>query len=887
MEHSEVANDTVAVKKELSHAGATNGSSGHPDRLLSTVPSPGLSSYSQNGGAQATSPVSEHRTPKIAACLSCRRSKVRCEKGNDPVRCRRCIQTGSDCVRPTFNVGRRKGVKNKRKGLEKALYQVEEALRRASPGFRGTDAGKAISELKAMISAGQEPQLSGGGDSNKRPRLNTTASSEHQDYSSSEEEEEDSPLPRKNTVERRPSVVSQRLVKVEERLAVEDAENPLQLLARASNLHLSPGSSHAQSPGTATSYQPASTVVEELDPELRYVENFFGTTAFNIDRAEGYDPIELGLVTEDEAETLFVFFHKNLAHTRWGLDPVLYTVPWTRSRSSFLFTSIMAASALFIESAGALSRRLSNHCKWLGNKIIEKRHRSTEIVLAYMINVPWMGPGVHSTDDETCWHVSMATTIAIDLQLPRISTPWERFRNGTSGDLARQDCMDPEIALKQGGFKDIDPNSELGRRLVRRRERCWIALFVLERGMCLARGRNYTIPITPLIRRCDRWHISDIADSMDGHLVSMAVLRRDLDDLFATIRSMCDGSREGMTDGSLIAQSIQSAVDRFFEQWHLEWGMSIGTGPQHRLPPYVEILVIHTRLSIYSSVINHPTAPLEVRHFFRTAGLSAALNVMRAAVQGEAQLFSMPNNSAIMISFAACFALKLSTQITGGNSSSMLAPSVRTLIEETADLLERVGGITKHRNGMGRLYGKYLRILVKKAASATEPAGPLRHGQGPPRDATAYGEYARQSSSGLAFSRATVANSSSNNNMCSAPTSANVDSAGFAIPPPPSSSASASAAAAAALGTYDNNAGWTTANSSDLFQFSAMSDDQIVEALNRAGGEFDPGGFGGGVAGAAAGGSGGNGSGSGSGFSWEDATNFDWMHWNNLPDFGF
>lgn len=111
MEHPETAADTVAVKKELPHAGTINGSSGHPDLPLSTVASPGLSQYSQNGGVQATSPNSEHRAPKIAACLSCRRSKVRCEKGNDPVRCRRCIQTGSDCVRPTFNVGRRKGVK--------------------------------------------------------------------------------------------------------------------------------------------------------------------------------------------------------------------------------------------------------------------------------------------------------------------------------------------------------------------------------------------------------------------------------------------------------------------------------------------------------------------------------------------------------------------------------------------------------------------------------------------------------------------------------------------------------------------------------------------------------------------------------------------------------
>lgn len=244
---------------------------------------------------------------------------------------------------------------------------------------------------------------------------------------------------------------------------------------------------------------------------------------------------------------------------------------------------------------------------------------------------------------------------------------------------------------------------------------------------------------------------------------------------------------------------------------------------------------------------------------------------MRATVQGESQLLSMPNNTAIMVSFAACFALKLSTQITGGNSSSMLAPSVRTLIEETADLLEKIGSITKHRNGMGRLYGKYLRILMKKAAIATEAAGPPRYGQKTPRAAAPYGEYGRQKTSSLAFSRPAAAT-----NPRSASISSNVDSAGFTIPPPPSS----------ALGTYGPPA-WTTANSSDLFQFSAMSDDQIVEALNRAGGEFDSSGYGDGMGGGSGGGGGGGGSAGGSVFSWEDATNFDWMNWNNLPDFGF
>lgn len=124
------------------------------------------------------------------------------------------------------------------------------------------------------------------------------------------------------------------------------------------------------------------------------------------------------------------------------------------------------------------------------------------------------------------------------------------------------------------------------------------------------------------------------------------------------------------------------------------------------LPPYVEILASHTRLSMYSSVINHGTAPAAARHFFRAAGLSAALNVLRVAVQGESQLKTMPNNTAIMISFAACFALRVSAAADGGKSS--LAPSVRTLIAETTDVLERIGSTPVQRNGLSCLFARQL-----------------------------------------------------------------------------------------------------------------------------------------------------------------------------------
>uniref|UniRef100_A0A0D2XKK6 Uncharacterized protein n=1 Tax=Fusarium oxysporum (strain Fo5176) TaxID=660025 RepID=A0A0D2XKK6_FUSOF len=205
---------------------------------------------------------------------------------------------------------------------------------------------------------------------------------------------------------------------------------------------------------------------------------------------------------------------------------------------------------------------------------------------------------------------------------------------------------------------------------------------------------------------------------------------------------------------------IQGSIERFFDQWYTEWGVSIGKGP----------------------------APLEVRRFFHTAGLSSALNVMRAAIQGESQLQSMPNNTAIMISFAACFALTLSSYATGG---SALAPSVRNLIDETATVLERIGKVTRHRNGLSIKYGKYLKQIVRRAATGD----------------------------GISDPRMPIVNEA----PITTPT------------------------------FLDQQTLWP-----EPLQFSAMSDDQIVQALNQPGNDFEP---------------------SFGGLSWEDMTNFEWLYW--------
>lgn len=160
---------------------------------------------------------------------------------------------------------------------------------------------------------------------------------------------------------------------------------------------------------------------------------------------------------------------------------------------------------------------------------------------------------------------------------------------------------------------------------------------------------------------------------------------------------------------------------------------------------------------------------------------------MRAAVQGESQLKSMPNNTSIMISFAACFALYLST----AGSSMSLTPSIRRLIEETSDVLERIGATPSHRKGMSALYGRHLREVLRSSPVTSNVH--IRHGS---RDVQHLRTAEPSSTEGLR--------------------SYNVE-------------------------TQQVQPGPATSNmlTPESLQFSAMSDFQIIEAINNAGGELD------------------------------------------------
>jgi hypothetical protein len=495
----------------------------------------------------------------------------------------------------------------------------------------------------------------------------------------------------------------------DDQLALEGVENPLQLLARASDLRIASPTTRNGSVSTPSSHIHASENGPFLD-----VHRFFLPMKATLDQGPGLDPIDVGLVTLEEAELLLTYFHQNLAHTRWGLDPLVHTLSFVRTRSAFLFTTLLAMTAIFLPETASLAKRLLLHRRFLAEQIIVRKFKSVEIVLAFMVSIPWLPPGMYASDDDTSLYLTTSLSIALDLALDKIITPSTCLAQEHIRQIPRSDCLEAKRALAMDGFEDIESSSQWGQRLLRRRERVWIALFVLERGVCLARGRSYCVPKTSLIRYCDKWHNHASSYVQDGSLVSMAVLRRNLDELFSNVRIRCDNYRVG-DGGSKVAQEIDLTIESFFDQWFQTWTPVIGKNENRTLPPYVEILVTHTRLSTYSMLLNHPTAPPEVKRSFRASALSSALNVMRAAIQGESRLKSMPNNTVTMICFAASIALALSAPVPGKGANQNLAPSVRHLIEETATVLERIGSNPSHRNGSSVVYGRFLRVLVKQA----------------------------------------------------------------------------------------------------------------------------------------------------------------------------
>jgi hypothetical protein len=184
-------------------------------------------------------------------------------------------------------------------------------VKRARSGEQSAEDDKAIHDLAGLLdvaSSKRSPGKSSGGHRARRRKLDVGAS----ELSDSSDDESASP-PRAHIS---PSHASSATTTAtgrkssradENNLAIDDAENPLQLLARASDLQLSPKTSNGRT--VINNKIPIRTVTsrEKLD-DVGEAQSFFTSIRVTLDVGDDIDPISLGLVTDDEAEALFSLF---------------------------------------------------------------------------------------------------------------------------------------------------------------------------------------------------------------------------------------------------------------------------------------------------------------------------------------------------------------------------------------------------------------------------------------------------------------------------------------------------------------------------------------------------------------------------------------------------
>lgn len=236
---------------------------------------------------------------KQAACYACRKSKVKCQKLPGMTSCQKCVNTGIECVIPSYHVGRYKGVKNKRSGLEKAIYQVEKAVKKARMEDTATNSDHTL-VLQRLIQDSR--------DSLPRSSTNTPSAQPEQhtaqiaSWSSTRAPTFQGP-PLESVISQPVGVVSSgQELDNDGDVTVNNANNPLQLLAIASAI---PESNAGSSPSESDQeVSPMTTTGADLEDDDR-TQDFFRPMMSKFDVGQDLDPIDLGLVSHSEVKTLF------------------------------------------------------------------------------------------------------------------------------------------------------------------------------------------------------------------------------------------------------------------------------------------------------------------------------------------------------------------------------------------------------------------------------------------------------------------------------------------------------------------------------------------------------------------------------------------------------
>ena len=188
------------------------------------------------------------------------------------------------------NKGSRFTLSSKRDGLDKAVHRIEQAIKKSKTHSSHSEDDQQNLHLQNLLTEAQG-------------LLPKSISGDPMDQLQSAHEQRHIPMLNHDLMNALPKVdmLAQHVSDENEHFAVDDAENPLQLLARASDLSISSGQTpYAASTLSSMTLPPQNDFGRDHD-----LQAFFGPFRPSLDIGADIDPIDLGLVTLEETDVLF------------------------------------------------------------------------------------------------------------------------------------------------------------------------------------------------------------------------------------------------------------------------------------------------------------------------------------------------------------------------------------------------------------------------------------------------------------------------------------------------------------------------------------------------------------------------------------------------------
>ncbi|THH27633.1 hypothetical protein EUX98_g6558 [Antrodiella citrinella] len=404
------------------------------------------------------------------------------------------------------------------------------------------------------------------------------------------------------------------------------------------------------------------------------------------------DPIDAGLITEDEAQVFFDMFFLRLNPFINLFDPALHTVTYVRSRCPFLFTTLMMACCKFFKPN--LYQAVNKLAHEFSVRAFAESWKRVEVVQAFACLTYWK-----EADDTRTWtFIGYACRMAIELSLNR---------------FVSESRLPHETDLQW-----------LERR---NRERTYLVLFVHDRSLSTMTGRPWMLHEDEIVRHSARWHEQGGGVSPgerrpeDVILASFVQLRLIASETASEIYARNSGEKKDLKEDvnhSELLRQCNFKLNQWMEHWEDEMNKA---GGENFHIAFIRLFWLYLRLFLNSfgvqrAMASPPSSQPPVNIDALQMCFRSAVEHLQSVVDDFAAMSTLrygQETITVMTAYCSVFLLKL---LRNPNTSPHLPPNavgdVHKYVLRTAEAHDSGSSDTSSASSSAEHHARFLRGLI-------------------------------------------------------------------------------------------------------------------------------------------------------------------------------